>query len=153
MEGLNKKVRIGSARHAGWYGGKRAYDVFCRIQISDDGRLSITGVEGPKPNGIAAGSCGQIDMHEWNIDTYAPGWSRELEVEFRRVWKAWHLNDMRAECEHQRALGWTYATHPSAECPECGYRLGTSWLREELPESVIEFLKALPPTDTQPAWV
>lgn len=49
------------------------------------------------------------------------------------LWDRWHLNDMRAECEHQRALGWTYQTHPAAECPECGYRLGTAWLYEELP--------------------
>ena len=49
------------------------------------------------------------------------------------LWDCWHLNDMRAECEHQRALGWTWATHPSEPCPECGYRLGSKWLYEPLP--------------------
>ncbi len=54
------------------------------------------------------------------------------------LWDRWHLNDMRAACEHQRALGFTWATHPQHVCTECGYRLGSSWLYEELPR---DFLK------------
>jgi len=53
------------------------------------------------------------------------------------VWNRWHLNNMHAECEHQRALGWTWLTHPSEPCPECGYRLGSTWLREDLPAEII----------------
>lgn len=49
----------------------------------------------------------------------------------------YHLNDMHAECIHQEARGETYATHPSAECPECGYVLGSAWLKRELPAEVI----------------
>lgn len=49
------------------------------------------------------------------------------------LWDRWHLNGMRAGCEHQRARGWTWETHPSAACPECGYRFGSAWLFEELP--------------------
>lgn len=57
------------------------------------------------------------------------------------VWKRWHLNGMRAGCEHQRALGWTYNEHPSEPCPTCGYKMGTAWLHEELPADVLEFLR------------
>lgn len=49
----------------------------------------------------------------------------------------WHLNDMRAECEHQEARGETWQTHPEAKCPDCGYVLGSKWLKRELPADVI----------------
>lgn len=49
------------------------------------------------------------------------------------LWDRWHLNGMRSACAHQRALGWTCDTHPAVACPECGFRLGTAWLYEELP--------------------
>jgi hypothetical protein len=172
---FHKVVRIGRGPSG---------DVFCKIEVTE-GRLSISGVEGPKRNGDARGSAGQIEMHEWNISEYAPGWNAELEQRFRAVWKGWHLNDMRAGCEHQRAEGWdkrpiyadkpttAYVDHPGGgkgwnmltwlpegrggllgkACPTCGYRYGTQWLSEDLPAGVVEFLRGLPDTDKQPAWV
>lgn len=38
-------------------------------------------------------------------------------------------------------------------CPVCGYEYGTSWLFEEVPEKIIDFLFSLPETKKQPAWV
>lgn len=38
-------------------------------------------------------------------------------------------------------------------CPVCGYKYGTSWLMEEVPEDVIDWLFALPDTTVKPAWV
>lgn len=55
----------------------------------------------------------------------------------------WHLNDMRAECKHQEARGETWTTHPSAVCPDCGYKLGSQWLRRRLPKKVIAWVKSL----------
>jgi hypothetical protein len=55
----------------------------------------------------------------------------------KELWDRWHLNDMKAACEHQRALGWTWSTHPSELCPECGYRLGSKWLFEKLPRDFL----------------
>lgn len=99
---FSKVVRIGKAPRVG--------NVFCKIEYSD-GRLSIRGVEGPISNGDARGGCGQIDM---SIDAdyiaaleYAPGWDRESVTRFVEVWGAWHLNDMRAGCEHQRKIDTT----------------------------------------------
>lgn len=39
------------------------------------------------------------------------------------------------------------------ECPVCGYKYGTAWKIEEIPEEVIEWLFSLPDTEVQPAWV
>jgi len=50
---------------------------------------------------------------------------------------AWHLNDMRSECEHQEARGETYQTHPGEVCPDCGYKLGSGWTKRELPAEVV----------------
>lgn len=38
-------------------------------------------------------------------------------------------------------------------CPVCGYKYGSSWLTEEVPEDVLQWLKDLPDTKRQPAWV
>lgn len=65
-------------------------NVITFVTITWDGkRLSITGVEGPKANGDASGSCGQLDVSRHN-------------PRLAELWARWHLNDMRAGCEHQR---------------------------------------------------
>lgn len=77
-------------------------DVFCKIEITN-GNLSITGVDGPMSGGNCMGSCGQIVTHLKAEDiTPAPGWNPRLIGRFLAVWDAWHLNDARAGCEHQR---------------------------------------------------
>ncbi len=53
-----------------------------------------------------------------------------------RIHAKWHLNDMHAECEHQEARGESYSTHPSAQCPDCGYVLGSAWLSRKLPADI-----------------
>ncbi len=107
------------------YVGRRT-SVFCKIELTEDGRLSISGVEGPTASGDCIGGAGQIGMHyahrnPANDDrrsssltrpedfTFAPGWDAERWLDFLDVWKRWHLNDMSPACEHQRALGWVEA--------------------------------------------
>lgn len=63
--------------------------------------------------------------------------------ELTKIWRRWHLNGMKAACEHQRELGWTYNTHAGQKCPTCGYEIGTKWLVERIPEDVIERIKQL----------
>lgn len=146
---FRKTVRLGTAKT---YGG-RTYSTYARIEFTE-GKLSICGVEGPLPSGNCLGGCGQIDMHLKAEDLNpAPGWTRNKIRDFLNVWNLWHLNDMKAECEHQRARGETWKTHPEAICPDCGYKLGSAWLREEVPADVVDFLLKLPNTDKQPAWV
>lgn len=72
---------------------RRILEVVPRIFVTvdwDGKRLSFTGVEGPKANGDATGSCGQLD-----VSKHSP--------RLATLWERWHLNDMRAGCEHQRA--------------------------------------------------
>mgnify|MGYP003419988187 CR=1 FL=1 len=162
------KVGTNAERHA----------VFAIIKWSGDGRLSITGVVGPRKNGDAYGSCGQC------VDDI-----RALNPELADVWERWHLNDMRAGCEHQRADKWderpidpskptnVYGRHcgpngpetwnmlawvrrnehpeglMNEPCPACGYRYGTAWLREDVPADVVQWLHDLPTSDDLPtAW-
>ncbi len=116
---IDKIIRPGSIPP---YEGASRVDVFCRIQF-DGSRLSITGTEGPLPSGNARGSSGQIAggyAHRNPADNdartsepiapediiFARGWTADLWLDFLDVWKAWHLNDMQAGCEHQRAAGW-----------------------------------------------
>ena len=83
--------------------------VFCKISIVD-GKLSISGVVGPRSNGDAFGSCGQIDgtlrSTPRNERQLSPGWTPFMFKKFLAHWDAWHLNDMHPECPHQAAAGW-----------------------------------------------
>jgi hypothetical protein len=174
---MEKVVRLGRAKEG---------NVFCNIKW-DGKRLSITGVVGPMRNGDCKGSCGQIGGTK--IEEFPEPWTPELVQQFYEVWERWHLNDMRAGCEHQRFEKWderpidpskptnAYGKfYPGQECDSwnmltwvrcdeykdglmckpcavCGYKYGTQWLHEEVPEKVIEFLTSLPDTDMKPAWV
>lgn len=55
-------------------------------------------------------------------------------------------------------LGWlTPDKHPDGiltkPCPVCGYKYGTAWLKEEVPEDIIKWLENLPKSKILPAWI
>lgn len=162
----------------------RRLDVFVKVYYGPDklneGKpgpiLSLTGVIGAKANGDAE-SCGQIDqgfahrnpddddsryygsLLAADVFEWSSGWDADRWLDLLDVWKRWHSNGMRPECEHQRALGWTYDTHRDPEtafqglpCPECGYRIGSAWLYEPVPDDVVEFLDALPEATKPCPW-
>jgi hypothetical protein len=136
--------------------GGRSYRVFIEIEYNN-GNLSLHGVEGPLSSGNCLGGCGQINgtlqkdnPNEWK---FTPGWNNSKVQELLNIWDRWHLNDMRAACEHQRERGETWEIAPSAVCPDCGYKLGSAWLKEEVPETVTNFLFGLPDSPVDPAWV
>lgn len=57
-----------------------------------------------------------------------------------------------------KTLGWLYPDeHPDGiltkPCPVCGYKYGTAWKTEQVPEDVLQFLYNLPDTTKRPAWV
>ena len=226
----------------------RTYNIYVEINYKD-GKLSIHGVGGPKSNGDCIGSCGQ-NVSEVRSGDPKDNWTPEMITKLCDIWDRWHLNDMRPECEHQRALGWkekarqkvklyhwtitteantqkraaenaavkylkdgktflptreqiffarleyflttstetlpekiaSYYTpqkslypggqnhieektlgwlrpeeHPDGllcrPCPVCGYKYGTSWLKEEVPKDVIDWLFSLPISKIVPAWI
>lgn len=66
------------------------------------------------------------------------------------IWDRWHLNGLRAGCEHQRAAGehsawvgvYPEKGYPAPRCLVCGYSYGSAWLHEELPQEIIEEVKS-----------
>jgi hypothetical protein len=51
-------------------------------------------------NGDARGGCGQISLKD---ALPVKPWTAEMIARLAEIWHRWHLNDMRAGCEHQRA--------------------------------------------------
>jgi hypothetical protein len=90
ISNFRRHVNLGKAMTYNSKGHVIMASVFATIEYRD-GKLSITGVHGPRSNGDAYGSCGQC------IDT-----ARTCSPRFADLWDRWHLNDMRPGCEHQR---------------------------------------------------
>lgn len=156
--------------------GGRAMRVFVHIKFKD-GKLSITGVEGPMSNEDCLGSCGQIDMTlrednhaDW---TFQPGWNLTKMARLLEIWDRWHLNDMQAGTPAQMEFvrKWLKENFPNGytggeslydqQCDalraaglyeDGGYKYGTAWLREDVPDEVIQWLAALPVSRVTPAW-
>lgn len=146
----------------------RKSNVYVKITYQD-GRLSLTGVVGPKRNGDAAGACGQINPLK--LDELSEGWTQEMVDYLNHLWDRWHLNDMRAGDQVQedflrrvKQAGWTPNPrdryHSTCLLLEIngllehdGYRYGTAWKTEEVPADVLYDLHGLPLTTTTPAWV
>jgi hypothetical protein len=58
----------------------------------------------------------------------------------------------------EKVVSWVKESeHPkgclSKPCPICGYKYGSSWLKEDLPQNVIDFLRELPDSTETPAWI
>lgn len=130
--------------------GGRSYLVHVTIKL-DEVNLSITGVEGALPSGNCLGGCGQIlhDLKALRSKDYrlVDGWTIPKFRRLLNIWEQWHLNELHAGCEHQRAMGWEkdgYDKHPSESCPVCGYQYGTAWNFVPIPDDVIEWLFSLP---------
>ena len=124
----------------------------CEVDIKlQDGRLSICGTiyEGKElrkdeRNLICCGQC--VDMAK-----------EFIPARFYQIWDRWHLNDMRAGTPAQtEVLRDLFAVRPGSDYDkQCeflkekgllvdnGYVYGSAWLREELPQDVVEYIEAL----------
>jgi hypothetical protein len=98
-------------------------------EIDGYGELHMTG-----DCGGSSGQC--LDEIRDNLHKIDGTIEWDLCHEMLEVWERWHLNHMRAGCEHQRAAGWTIA-RLSERCPVCEYQYGHAWLKESIPESIV----------------
>ena len=87
------------------------------IRVKWDGTtMTFTGVEGPKADGTCTGSSGQIILGYKEFDTRgdktlldiepAKDWNHAMIRALFNRWDLYHLNSMRAGCEHQHDMGW-----------------------------------------------
>ncbi len=124
---------------------KRKFPVFITIDYKD-GRLSITGVEGPRQSGNCYGSCGQCR----NIEDWV---ARQCDVvKLKAIWDEWHLNDMKAGTPKQESILQGFNGDYENRCAflkdknllvDDGYTYGTAWKRVEVPADVLQWLKDL----------
>lgn len=109
----------------------------------------------------AIGLAGQIVEHlrQMKFSEFRDGWTAEKLETLLDVWEKYHNNDLRAGTPAQMAIvrpfikahEWPMNSYVY-QCAELarhglledgGYRYGTSWLYEPVPDSVIEFLNSL----------
>lgn len=112
--------------------GKRTALSAARFVLATDGELH--GLDVHKDDGkrvYITTACGQIREE---IAEFFP----EVVGLFQ-----WHLNDVRAGCEHQEARGETWQNAPSAVCPECGWKLGHGWNYRPLPDGIRDTVERL----------
>lgn len=122
MRDFEKVIRPGTIAGYGRRGEARQVSVYCKAEYRD-GRLSITGVEGPLSNGDAIGGCGQIVMSLREPDGLkgfkpAEGWTRASFAAFLEIWDEWHLNEMRPHDSAMKRDGW----REIAATPMLGYK-------------------------------
>jgi hypothetical protein len=154
--------------------GGRLREMFVKIRFEECGELTLRGVVGPRRGGSCSGSCGQCEERLEEISVFHRGWSKAEVKKLRQIWDDWHLNHMRPGCAHQaewdtskmlkmpdgkkRAAGWVrHGEHPEGllgkPCPVCGYKYGSAWHKESVPDEVLDWLRGLPDTKIAPALV
>ncbi len=116
MEAFRKIVKPGKNSETG-----NLY-ITIEYKIKDGkGRLSITGVEGPRSNGDARGSCGQCIESLDRLESMYYQWTADDKIKLKNIWETWHLNDMKAGCEHQDADKVNWDTRKMIQVPKIGY--------------------------------
>lgn len=143
---------------------------------SEQGELSLTGVEGARASGNSKGSCGQINLHDWVITKLSNGFSRSMVKQIRQTWKRWHLNNLRAGSPEQETFlrnldlpnDGTWFDKAKEELTKAGlnpdnnfmhngkpYSFGQAWIKEEVPAEVIQWLYSLPSPVLKPSdkWI
>jgi hypothetical protein len=135
--------------------------LWVRITLEDkaDGQeLSFHGVVGPRRNGDASGSSGQIVRSRPTCTTWINGWDDAKLSFLYDLWERWHLNLMNAgtptQMAHLRALPGGVPVYRTALAvltdaglqpdPATGYSYGSQWLHETVNHpDVLEWLAAL----------
>ena len=107
-----------------------------------DGRLSISGTCTDTAGGYSGGQIGDHVIEDAGRIAGEPGGMQYLGAEELArlvvIWQRWHLNDMRAGCEHQTGPEWDTEKY------------GSAWRREEVPAEIIAELEHIGATVPPP---
>lgn len=90
----------------------------------------------------------------WNLPIKKTSWKPLDDPRYEPRKKA----DWYSGATEEKTLGWLFPDeHPEGiltkPCPVCGYKYGTTWKTEQVPENVLQFLYNLPDSTRDPAWV
>ena len=155
--------------------------VFVTVTYTQEGKLSISGVVGPRSNGDCKGASGQLNMCLTVDDfkSFGKGFDRAQVQELFNVWEKYHLNELQAGSPAQTAYlesiknelvaslsTGQFVDHYSWACnrlkkqglnPDPNfihngkpYKYGSAWLKIDVPNHVIDFLRGLPTSDDLP---
>ena len=174
---FTKVVQPGRVASWGYGGQEIKTNLFIKI-VWDGQNLSITGVEGPRKNGDCAGSCGQCLDSLKELVSLSNGWDVDMAGKLYDFWNKWHLNDLTAgspaqmkylskftedtyKKTHDSHYEWAkevlekVGLQPDPHLVFSGvpYSYGSKWLRTEVPYYVLDFLRNLPDTGVEPAWI
>jgi len=169
---LKKTIKIGKIKEVAPFTYAEPREVWASVileielkEIRDPFIITIDGKKVPKE--VRLSICGTIEYHRTFIaggqikDTLEKAYKNNtlslkipdaLFIKILEIWDKWHLNDLRAYCIHQKPIverhkGKSYdeliKIPELKKCPVCGYRYGSQWRYEPLPEEVIEFIKSL----------
>lgn len=94
---LKRTITIGRTKHGGI--------VEITAALSADGRFSAQGSVWNHVHSDITSGGQNLDHIAEEVAQWVAG-GREALATVRAWWQRWHLNDMRAGCEHQRAGGW-----------------------------------------------
>lgn len=171
---FKRAVMVGKVPSWNSSGKEIEADLWLTIRFEDRNggpELGITGVVGPLRSGDCYGSCGQCRDALDEVVSYAEGYDAETIARLAEIWDTWHLNRMQAgspaQTAHLETL--TFPGYPTnhydwakEQLAEAGlqpdpsyihndkpYSYGSAWLSIEVPDDVVEWLRALPAGTTK----
>lgn len=155
---IDRSVKV---LNIGFQGGKILRVEVTLTRKEQGPALSIQGMIGRNHAGQILNSINLAEVE------FSPGWDVHKLALLIQIWKRWHNNDMRAgspaQMEHLRIVQTTTGlklTHENVceilqdaglyvddhfnwGSDTAGYRYGSAWIFEQLPESVIEWFNDL----------
>lgn len=143
---MNKKGKLYLGKCDGYGSGRKSCEAYLTYELTEDGRFSAQGEiwNSSKTDIIQGGQC--VD----SVRKFFPLNQKARRIE--AIWKRWHLNDMKAGTPEQedaikawKAQGNKYDYTKAVEHLKSiglyevnGYKYGTAWLKEELPQAIID---------------
>ena len=108
---VEKEIQIGRIR--GYYNGNRTNLLTVEVELKETDKgleLSICGnIWNNRHTDTISGGQTNDDLREALVKgniSFNKNWNYTKFKELLDIWDRYHLNNMRAGCEHQRALGW-----------------------------------------------